>query len=509
MLKHIDNDPNLRDQRRTQPSQINPLQLPEELRKHLPKLPFYTIEDSLLFNLRPDGQALVIPNVTIGTTNLRERLISLYHDDPLSGHRSTANTLRRLQRYFYWHRMHKEVQAYVSTCGECARAKSKTTQPDGLINPVPIPGGPYQSISIDWIMTLEPCKGSGHDAILVVVDDFSKRVRLIPCYQSITGEGTAELLRQHWFLHYGFPINIRSDRDPRLTGTFWRDFTHYSGIKHSATSGGYAASNGLVERMNRVIEEIARCYVDFRQYQLWEVLGEIEFAINDSVNPETGVSPFEATLGTSPLRPIEISTGAYKNTTATSLVEHFDRLMALQSQVRHGLVEAQAKWVYEKNRHRRAIPLEQFQPGDLVYIDSRNFIPAADREVVAAKLRPKFYGPYPIISQITPTSFKVKLPPRSRVYPVFHTTRLKRFRPNELYPHRRGGRVDPEIRGGEELWEVQQILDKRKRRKQVQYLVRWRGFPISESTWEPAKWLKDEGCQESIDDYENRPHLPG
>ena len=61
--------------------------------------------------------------------------------------------------------------------------------------------------------------------------------------------------------------------------------------------------------MNRVIEEIARSYVDFDQCCLWEVVAEIEFAINDSVNPETGLSHFEATQGASPLRPVEIATG--------------------------------------------------------------------------------------------------------------------------------------------------------------------------------------------------------
>ena len=230
--------------------------------------------------------------------------------------------------------------------------------------------------------------------------------------------------------------------------------------------------------------------------------------MNDSVNPETGVSPFQATLGTSPLRPIEIATKAYKGSKAHTLTEHFDRMVNLQSQVRHGLIEAQAKWVTEGNRHRRAIPLNEFQPGDMVYVDSRNFIPEADRSVPAAKLRPRFYGPYSIISRVTPVSYRLKLPPRSRVHPVFHASRLKRFTPSDRFPDRRGGRVDPEVTDDGERWEVQQLLAKRKHRRQLQYLVRWRGFPISESTWEPAKWLQKEGCQQSIDDYEALPHRP-
>ena len=155
--------------------------------------------------------------------------------------------------------------------------------------------------------------------------------------------------------------------------------------------------------MNRVIEEVARSYVDFNQYRLWEIVAEIEFAINDSVNPETGLSPFESTLGQSPLRPIELSTGACRESQVGSIAEHFDRIVALQSQVRDGLIEAQSKWVYEANKHRRAVALTEFQPGDFVFVDRRNFVPEADRTAPAAKLQQRFYGPYKIAQRASAT----------------------------------------------------------------------------------------------------------
>ena len=505
LISLINSTPALLAQQTAQPAQIDPKLVPTRLRKYLPKLPYYSLVDGQLFNLGTDGRALVIPDVRHNGVSLRTTMMELYHDDPLSGHRGARRTAHRLRRNFYWHRLHRDVEHFVRTCGECARAKSRTSAPVGLVNPLPVGSGPFQHISIDWIMPLDPCRMSGHDAILVVICDFSKRVRLLPCHTSITGQQTAELLRRHIFLQFGFPISIRSDRDPRLTGHFWTDFAHFSGINHKMTSGGYAASNGLVERVNRVIEEIARCYVDFRQYHLFEVLAEIEFAINDSVNPETDVSPFQATLGYSPLRPVEIASGAYRNSTVASLTEHFDRICALQSQVHDGLVQAQAAWVYEANRHRRAVPLDQYQPGDWVYVDRRNFTPAAARDAPAHKLRHRFEGPYEITHRVSATSYRVRLPPRSRVHPVFHSSRIKRLMPSNLFPERRGGRADPSIIEDEEIWDVQQVLKKRRHRKRTQYLVHWRGFPTSESTWEDAASLRTDGCQESIDDFEHRP----
>ena len=43
-----------------------------------------------------------------------------------------------------------------------------------------------------------------------------------------------------------------------------------------------------------------------------------------------------------------------------------------------------------------------------------------------------------------------------------------------------------ELVDGEEEWEVDSILDSRFSRRQLQYLVHWKGFDSSEDTWEPA-----------------------
>jgi hypothetical protein len=45
------------------------------------------------------------------------------------------------------------------------------------------------------------------------------------------------------------------------------------------------------------------------------------------------------------------------------------------------------------------------------------------------------------------------------------------------------------LSSGEE-YEVEQILDSRVRRRQLQYLVMWKDYPISEATWEPFSHLQ-------------------
>lgn len=52
-----------------------------------------------------------------------------------------------------------------------------------------------------------------------------------------------------------------------------------------------------------------------------------------------------------------------------------------------------------------------------------------------------------------------------------------------------------------DVYQVEKILDKRKDKSGVKYLLKWIGYPINESTWEPESSL--ENIRHLIDEYEN------
>jgi hypothetical protein len=43
---------------------------------------------------------------------------------------------------------------------------------------------------------------------------------------------------------------------------------------------------------------------------------------------------------------------------------------------------------------------------------------------------------------------------------------------------------------GSDRFEIERIVDKRYRNDRLEYLIKWRGYPDSQNTWEPCKSSK-------------------
>ena len=80
-----------------------------------------------------------------------------------------------------------------------------------------------------------------------------------------------------------------------------------------------------------------------------------------------------------------------------------------------------------------------------------------------------------------------------KAYPVFHISLLEEYIETPLEFKRRDLLRPPPIemeQEGEEEYEVEEILNYKMKRKRKEYLVKWKGYPMHESSWEPEEHLK-------------------
>ena len=111
-----------------------------------------------------------------------------------------------------------------------------------------IPEGLWQDISIDMIGPLP--KSNEMDAILVIVDCFTKMIRLKATTTNLSSEGIAKIYKDEIWKIHGISKTILSDQGPQFASKFMEDLTKVLGTKRKLSTAYHPQTNGQTERIN-------------------------------------------------------------------------------------------------------------------------------------------------------------------------------------------------------------------------------------------------------------------
>eukprot|EP00253_Pinus_taeda_P030585 PITA_30585 len=249
----------------------------------------YNIHEKLLFK----GGQLCIPSCS-----MRENIIREKHNGGLAGHFGIDKTLEQLSHFYFWPRMRRDVQRFVAKCKVCQLAKGHR-QNTGLYMPLPIPGRPWDSVSLDFVLGLRKTQ-KGYDSVMVVVDRFSKMAHFVPCRKTSDATYAAHLFFNEIVRLHGLPTTILSDRDVKFTGHFWRTLWKKMNTQLSYSFAYNPQTDGKTEVLNRSLGNLLRSLVG-ENFRMWyRVLAQAEFAYNDSLNRSMGLSPSQILYGMHP-----------------------------------------------------------------------------------------------------------------------------------------------------------------------------------------------------------------
>jgi hypothetical protein len=416
----------------------------------------------------------------LDTDGERRIVLEMCHCDPLAGHFGYKRTLEKVRRHYTWATIRRDVKEFIDACIACRQSKAARHAPFGLLRPLPIPDGPWEDLTMDFITDLPPSRVGEDvfDSIMVIVDKLTKMAHYIPVTKTIGAKELALVFLREVVRLHGVPRSITTDRGPVLVSHYWKAFCNTLSIHAKTSTAFHPQTDGQTERQNQTLEQYLRVYCCFEQddWAIW--LNTAEFAYNDSVHASTGVTPFVAYTGRHP-RGGEWPLTTPKRDTPDHNT-YIAKMIEIQKFVRAKLTQAQA---YQAKFYDRWHKKAQFAVNDLVMLSTKNIRSIRPKK----KLDKKFEGPFRITEVINPQAYRLNLPKGINSYNAFHVSLLEPYKASERFPAKTGPIWNTLDLGEPDVYEVEEILEERRNQEGFwEYKIKWRGYPMEDCTWEVA-----------------------
>jgi transposase InsO family protein len=367
------------------------------------KYPEYLRENDQLYRrggFRPDDEDYTPWKLCVPKPQ-RQRVLDECHDQPTAGHQGVRKTLNRIRQRYCWPGLFRDVARYVRKCETCQKFKVSQLKPPGQMHTRQV-HAPFDVLCADFVGPL-PRSTHGNTMLLVFFDAFSKLVELVPLRKA-TAAHLMRSFRERILARFGVPKMLVCDNGTQFTSRAFAAFCGQLGMSLQHTAP-YTPQQNPTERVNRTVKTMVAQYLDDQQRTWDERLPEISLAINTSASDTTGFSPAYLIQGREPRLPGAL----YEEVTPVIRVEPRTpeekerHLQDVFKTVAENAQQASADQGKYYNLRRR-----EWKPtiGDLVLLKQHHLSKAADG--FAAKLAPRYDGPYRFIKYISPTILRLQ-----------------------------------------------------------------------------------------------------
>lgn len=363
--------------------------------------PDYCIQDGRLYRRIMDSSDLKEQTIDwkiCVPSELRQQILSENHDEPTAGHLGITKTIGRLAVKYYWPGMFRDAKKYILKCDSCLRYKSSQQARAGQMYASDNPA-PWQTVSSDFIGPL-PRSKKGYNYLLVFQDRFTKWIECQPVRKATTAI-VCQAFKERVLCRFGCPKKIITDNGPQFDSREFRKMVKDFRIEKIELAP-YSPQNNPVERANKTLKTCIAQMCN-NEHKNWdEKIPEIMFALNSSKHESTGFSPAFLNFGRELELPTNINELQTPNQKVPSINERVDTLQKALKIAKVMLGRAASNQQHYYNLRRR-----DWKPkiGERVYVKEHHLSSAA--KGFAAKLAPKYAGPYPVTKIFSPVLVEV------------------------------------------------------------------------------------------------------
>jgi len=366
---------------------------------------------------------------------------------------------------------------FVQNCQICQQAKTETTFPVGLLQPLPNPIQVWDDIAMDFIIGLPPSQGC--TVIMVIVDRLSKFGHFIPMRSDFNNKQVADVFINNVVKLHDIPKSIVSDRDKVFVSSFWKQLWKLQGTTLAMSSAYHPQTDDQSEVLNKTLEMYHRCFSFNNPIQWSKMLPWAQYWYNTSHNSSIGMPPYKALYGQNSPTLIKYQLDEHDSPTVQANLLQRDTIL---EQVKLSLLRAQNYMKQYADMKRRSI---DFQVGDLVLVKLQPYKQQTMAKRLNQKLGLKYFGPFSILAKVGTIAYRLQLPDEAKIHSVFHAYMLKKFRGqhNDPYIPIQNWKLDH----GPILLPWKVLASRTLLRGQLkipQVLIHWQNTPPHVATWE-------------------------
>ncbi len=348
-------------------------------------------------------------------SGLRNEVLFFCHDAVHAGHLGITKTIVKLKRQFYWNGMSRDSREYVKACPSCNQSKKANVSPRAPLKSFHA-GFPMERVHLDILGPFTK-SNAGNNYILMVICQFTKWIDMIPIPDQSAHTVAKEFLAKV-VTYFDCPLEIFTDQGSNFQSNLFKAFCELLEITRTRTTPYRPAGNGQIERYNRVVLQMVRCYLKGKVKDWDKNLNLLAMALRATEHRQTGFTPNRLMLGREIAQPVDLLLGLSEEQLQRYEPSSGFNICLKTPQPPTKLPEEISKGhsIRQKRDYDLRMLEHSYDIGDLVY--KRD---TSTRIGISSKLRPPWVGPY-VVTECFPPLYRVS--DRKREY-VLHHDRLK------------------------------------------------------------------------------------
>lgn len=224
----------------------------------------------------------------VGPKGHAARILHCCHDMKSSAHLGQDKTLQLAKQHYMWYQMSQDCREYVQSCSVCNKNKKSSVKHKAPLRRHHA-GSPMERVHLDILGPFTPSE-HGNVYVLVMIDQFTKWIECA-ALPNQTALSIAKKFLLHFIVTFESPLSVHTDQGRNFDGDLFKAMCSALQITKTRTSPYHPSSNWQVERYDRVLLQMIRCYIEGK-VRNWDVdLPLLVMALHATENRSTGYTP--------------------------------------------------------------------------------------------------------------------------------------------------------------------------------------------------------------------------